>query len=360
MSSAYELARLKNIASNNATLKKMGLGSINRSLRPIQKPVAQKKTSTKRKAANLRRKSSTQPPPRRSSRHRKPVKYTGMSSNTQNNDSDYDDSEAESDDFEVLAPPKKIQKVTTLSQQEGTSPEKHTAWFTVQNAKTGRSSCRACRECIPKGSPRVGMISWIVGRSAMTWQHPTCFLNQLCVSASNGRHKCKVTNAMIPKNQCKIGCRSHTTTTWVSLEAFPELMVGVLDAVATDHPKMPRQLDGVETLNATQHQDLQHALKRCENALGTNATSRNIKVDATKTATQGRKKKAAVPVTKKPQPAAGVKTNAKGNVTWKFGAYMCHGSLISSKETFTHCYARTHKGNVKTLKKGGTYWSMDD
>lgn len=356
MSSAYELARLKNIASNNATLKKMGLGRIK-----LQRPVTQKKafTKRKRKTPNRSKSSSTQLPPRRSSRHRKPVKYTGMSSNTQNNDSDYD-SEEESD-FEDLAPPKKVSKIERPpSHHESTPPKKHTAWFTVQNAKTGRSSCRACRECIPKGSPRVGMISWIVGRSAMTWQHPTCFLNKLCVATSSGRNKCKITNTIIPNHQIKIGCRSHTTTTWVSLEALPELMVGVLNAVASDHPKMPRQLEGIETLNATQQQTLNETLKRCENALGTNATSQNIKVDATKTATQGKKKKSAVPVTKKPQPAAGVKTNAKGNVTWKFGAYMCHGSLISSKETFTHCYARTHKGNVKTLKKGGTYWSMDD
>ena len=66
------------------------------------------------------------------------------------------------------------------------------------------------------------------------------------------------------------------------------------------------------------------------------------------------------------QPKIGIKTNAKGNCSWKFGAYLCHGSLLASKETKTHCYARTHTGtfvnklpHLKTLKKGGTYWWMD-
>jgi len=61
------------------------------------------------------------------------------------------------------------------------------------------------------------------------------------------------------------------------------------------------------------------------------------------------------------QPKIGIKTNAKGNCSWKFGAYLCHGSLLASKETKTHCYARTHTfvnklPHLKTLKKGGTYW----
>ena len=51
------------------------------------------------------------------------------------------------------------------------------------------------------------------------------------------------------------------------------------------------------------------------------------------------------------QPKAGIKSNSKGPVTWKFGAYLCHGTLLPSKETKTHCYARTQKGNIKTLKK---------
>ena len=58
------------------------------------------------------------------------------------------------------------------------------------------------------------------------------------------------------------------------------------------------------------------------------------------------------------QPKAGAKTGAKGRVEWKFGGRSCYGTLIPRMETKTHCYARTHKGNVKTLAKGKDYWSM--
>jgi hypothetical protein len=73
-------------------------------------------------------------------------------------------------------------------------------------------------------------------------------------------------------------------------------------------------------------------------------------------ATAERKKK-----TKQDQqehPKVGVKSGAKGKVEWKFGGHTCYGTLLPSKETNTHCYARTHKGNVKTLAKGKDYWSM--
>merc|ERR1711966_381034 len=58
------------------------------------------------------------------------------------------------------------------------------------------------------------------------------------------------------------------------------------------------------------------------------------------------------------QPRSGVKTGAKGRVQWKFGGRSCYGALIPRMETGTHCYARTHKGNIKTLAKGKNYWSM--
>merc|ERR1711871_941789 len=47
------------------------------------------------------------------------------------------------------------------------------------------------------------------------------------------------------------------------------------------------------------------------------------------------------------QPKIGEKTFTKGPVTWKFGSYLCHGTLLPRRETNTHCFARTHKGNVK-------------
>ena len=61
-------------------------------------------------------------------------------------------------------------------------------------------------------------------------------------------------------------------------------------------------------------------------------------------------------LTKQEQPALGVKTGAKGQVAWKFAGNTCYGILISRSETETHCFAKTHKGNVKTLTKGLASW----
>ena len=58
------------------------------------------------------------------------------------------------------------------------------------------------------------------------------------------------------------------------------------------------------------------------------------------------------------QPAVGSKSGAKGRVEWKWGGMVCSGVLLPSKETSTHCYAKTHKGNVKTLAKGKDYWAV--
>ena len=57
-------------------------------------------------------------------------------------------------------------------------------------------------------------------------------------------------------------------------------------------------------------------------------------------------------------PQVGTKSRTKGKVVWKFAGHKCYGTLLPAKETKTHCYARTHKGNVKTLAKGKDYWSV--
>ena len=45
-----------------------------------------------------------------------------------------------------------------------------------------------------------------------------------------------------------------------------------------------------------------------------------------------------------------------GQVAWHWGRTICYGTLIPSKENSKYCYARTHKGNIKTLAKGKAYW----
>ena len=60
------------------------------------------------------------------------------------------------------------------------------------------------------------------------------------------------------------------------------------------------------------------------------------------------------------QPAKGTVTRSKGKVCWRFAGHLCYGTLLPAQESKSHCYARTHKGNTKTLKKGGSSWWMMD
>ena len=71
-----------------------------------------------------------------------------------------------------------------------------------------------------------------------------------------------------------------------------------------------------------------------------------------------RKAKAGGPCAVASQPRAGTKVGMKGRVEWKWGSMVCSGALIPARETATHCYARTHKGNIKTLAKGKPYWAV--
>ena len=41
----------------------------------------------------------------------------------------------------------------------------------------------------------------------------------------------------------------------------------------------------------------------------------------------------------------------KKRVSWQYGGKTYHGDLITSMETSTHRYARTHNGKIKTLPK---------
>ena len=42
---------------------------------------------------------------------------------------------------------------------------------------------------------------------------------------------------------------------------------------------------------------------------------------------------------------------SSGSVSWKYGDSTYHGTLIPSKETSTHRYARTHNNKIKSLPK---------
>lgn len=388
MSSAYEQARLKNIQRNNIELKRLGLDAI-RLPKPTSQQAEHKRLKRKKiiKSATVPRMST-----RKSLRNtKKPaVDYTGTTIIGAHDDSDYDDlddlddvSDSDDDsDYETLEPPSKKFK---NEQEKATKTTKNKSLLTVENAKTGRSSCRLCRETISKDTPRVGMMSWIVGRNAITWQHPKCFLSQLSVSCvtSNSKTKCKATLRPFEKGQVKIGCTSHTTTSWVSLDALPALLAPVLNVLDVGDDEAGKKkseesmketmegimkgMKGTEVLNQVQQHALDTAMEQTktlytreyvDTKVNSSPTVKKTTVTTTKKKKK-KKKKSGIDNPISTQPKIGMKSNAKGHVSWKFGAYLCHGKLIPSKETLTHCYARTHKGNIKTLKKGGTYWYID-
>ena len=58
------------------------------------------------------------------------------------------------------------------------------------------------------------------------------------------------------------------------------------------------------------------------------------------------------------QPPKGQVSKAKGKVCWRFAGALCFGTLLAAQETTERCFARTHKGNTKTLTKGSASWWM--
>merc|ERR1712232_469682 len=121
--------------------------------------------------------------------------------------------------------------------------------ITCEKAKTGRSTCRKCREKIEKGSPRVGMKAWIAGRQSMTWQRPECFLTNLIVAyEASGRSRCKLTNKNFIKGELKIGTRSHSATLYFKPEAFRNVLQAVLHLWMSSHNNGDQHLE--EQVNA--------------------------------------------------------------------------------------------------------------
>merc|ERR1719487_2808899 len=116
----------------------------------------------------------------------------------------------------------------------------------VEKAKSGRAKCRSCSSPLEEGETRVGMYAWIMGRNALTWQKPQCFVNNLIVAKeASGRGLCKKTNKKIAKGDVKLGFRSHTATSWV----LPAAGAGLLKALAKCSVKMPA-VDGIEGADA--------------------------------------------------------------------------------------------------------------
>merc|ERR1711871_242441 len=227
----------------------------------------------------------------------------------------------------------------------------------IENAKTSRSRCRKCMEKIEKGELRVGMKAWIMGRSAMTWNHPKCFAENIKLDeAANSRTKCKVSNIPFQAGDVRIGLRSHTATSWVSVGVLEKLLSPISEHLPTSSSSIGA-LEGFSTKLSDVHQRevvalFQRIQTSSVKAEKIHINSKNVVVAKKET----EKKVEQAGAKKKEQPKIGKRTLTKGNVAWKFGAHICFGVLIASRETKTHCYAKTHKGNIKTLAKGKDYW----
>ena len=193
------------------------------------------------------------------------------------------------------------------------------------------------------------------------WQHPTCFLkHNLCVTLEvSGRTKCKQTQAVFAPGEARISASAHKTTLHIKLAAAPALLRPIFAAV----PESDRVLPALTITGFDQ-------LSKDEQRVFTGAMSQDIeeadidtKASAQKASSQGKalqteiKKEQGKSALKK-QPPMGKVSKTSGKVCWLFAGKRCYGHLLPGKETVTMCYAKTHKGNTKTLTKGGSYWWM--
>lgn len=347
---------------------------------------------------------SPQLPQRRSSRKRKTTNYgyeqvipmyeddslrareeSDGSDDSESSDSedvaDYeasDDDEIENDEVVEEDPPKKRSKFTSTKPKQTAIVTSFdcvnpNGGLTLEYAKTGRSTCRKCKNKIEKGKPRVGMEAWIVGRNCITWQCPGCLLQNLCCAYEKskvGKGKCKVSQAPFVKGQLKVGIRCHTATSYYCTEAIAGVLSNVVCFMRTDgSDKVELTVDGMDGNDKLSNEDRQKLKFLIEEMLQTTGPQLGnaipevtksldcIEEKANKQNLTTNPKEEKMSALDKKQTNARTK-GVKGKVQWKFGGHICYGTLISRMETKTHCYARTKKGNVKTLAKGKDYWSV--
>lgn len=427
--SEYEKLRMEKIKRNEERMKELGLF---RSKDALAATAVSRKKQNKKKASKI----SPELPQRRSSRKRKTVvDYSNEQvipmyedderkaeeddddSFSNNDDEDEDESQDPEDDYElsddehrkederaewdsyVLARPKKRARpsgnkttATTATTKKQKTPSKRKAvdtsfdcanpkgGLTLEYAKTGRSTCRKCKQKIDKGEPRVGMEAWIVGRNAITWQRPRCLLQNLCVvyeKSGGGRGRCKSTNRSFSKGQPKVGIRCHTATSYYHVDAVGSVLANVVALMGTDPNRKSDgfevgidDIDGNQKLSEEDRAAVAAVLETVfGNAAGGGGSGGGKEESPSPVPSAGRKRRdteqdeddgdSEIEEAGKPErPGVGTVSRTGGRVEWKFGGRNCYGTLIPNKETKTHCYARTHKGNTKTLAKGKDYWSV--
>jgi hypothetical protein len=374
--SDYEKMRLANIKRNDEVIRSLGL--------------SKKVTPAKKEAKAVKTEAKPSAPARRSARNRKTVStYTddwagvsgdeGSDYQDEGGAEDSDHAEVESDrqgtvgrkrrargasGTEIPLPKKARSRTKGESTSASTTAEKsELGGIICEAAKTSRSTCRKCGEGIEQGTQRVGMKSWIVGRQALTWQCPVCFLGNLtCANDASGRSRCKLTDEPFARGEFKIGARSHTATSFFKPAAAAAVLAAVAAVVPPEERKHAREtvlrvgsVDGSDGLGEADRAVLESVLAGAASELRTR-TLPDPPAASVKEEAPVKKEATSVKKEESTQPELGVKTGAKGGVEWKWGGLVCSGVLLPSKETGTHCYAKTHKGNVKTLAKGKGYW----
>ena len=329
--SEYEQQRERNIADNNKRLAELGLEG---SLAPKKK--AEPKPKRQRVSDDPEWK------PERITRQRTVV-------GTKPEESADDDTDDE--EHVELPKPKALRKAPLVKPESVTAPAASDQCIVIEAAKTGRSKCRGCMEPLAQGEMRVGQESWMVGRAIIVWQHPSCFYANVAVTTeASGRGRCKQTKEGFAVGEAKISCTAHTTTAHYK----PAAVAAPLRHVCELAGKAVESLEGFALLSAADACALRDG--------ATNATApREAKAEAAPELEETPTTAAALAEEGElKQPALGKVERAKGKVCWRFAGHLCYGTLLAAQESKTHCYARTHKGNTKTLKKGGSSWWMMD
>ena len=184
-----------------------------------------------------------------------------------------------------------------------------------------------------------------------TWSHPACFSSLIALNRDSGRGKCKITSSRFHANEIKVTCSSHTATVNMCVAAAAMVLGDVLREDPTySISSLIATLDDIST-------EEESAIRE---AFQTSSTLKNAIAPAEDSIKQCKDDVKSNP-TRHDQPVAGVVTGTKGQVAWKFAGHICYGILIPKSETETYCYAKTHKGKVKTLSKGlQSWWLLGD
>ena len=206
----------------------------------------------------------------------------------------------------------------------------------------------------------------------------------------------------------RISATAHSTTAHLKLAVGPALLRPVFAALAPSAAESAlTAIQGYDDLLPQEQRAFEEAMTKMMKAESLHpapppASAPEAPAPGAAAEKEGAKKAKGAGATGSKQPPQGKVTKSKGKVCWKFAGALCvlaspsnqlparharcaararkcsgrssccvvfviavsgslcYGTLLPAKETAGVCYARTHKGNTKTLTKGGTYWWMLD